>query len=217
MTASLPDIPLRSASPGFFVTFEGGEGVGKSTQIELLKAELINLGKTVVTTREPGGTTAAEAIRAVLLGNQYQDLSDRSEALLFAAARADVVKNVIDPALAAGSVVLADRYLDSSVAYQGIARNLGELEVKALSLWATRGLLPDLTVVLDLDPTIGMSRVTQPDRLESLAIEFHIKVRAAFLHLAQLEPTRFLVVDASQSTQEISELIIAKVKSRLTP
>ena len=217
MTASLPDIPLRSAGPGFFVTFEGGEGVGKSTQIELLKAELIKIGKTVVTTREPGGTTAAEAIRLVLLGNQYQDLSDRSEALLFAAARADVVKNVIDPALAAGSVVLADRYLDSSVAYQGIARNLGELEVKALSLWATRGLLPDLTVVLDLDPTIVMSLVSQPDRLESLAIEFHIKVRAAFLHLAQLEPTRFLVVDASQSTQEISELIFAKVKSRLTP
>jgi dTMP kinase len=212
---TLPELPIRKSSPGYFVSFEGGEGVGKSTQIQLLKTKLNELGKTVVTTREPGGTAAAEAIRAVLLGNQYVELADRSEALLFAAARADVVANVVDPALAAGSVVLADRYLDSSVAYQGIARNLGKAEVKSLSLWATRGLLPDLTVVLDLDPKIGMSRVTTPDRLESLAMEFHLSVRAAFLQLAENEPNRFLVVDASQSTEVISELILTEVKSRL--
>jgi len=212
---TLPELPARNSSPGYFISFEGGEGVGKSTQIQLLKTKLNELGKAVVTTREPGGTPAAEAIRAVLLGNQYVELADRSEALLFAAARADVVANVVDPALAAGSVVLADRYLDSSVAYQGIARNLGEAEVKSLSLWATRGLLPDLTVVLDLDPVIGMGRVTTPDRLESLAMEFHLSVRAAFLQLAKNEPKRFLVVDASQSTDVISEIIFNEVKSRL--
>ncbi len=215
MNASLPQLPIRSPRPGFFISFEGGEGVGKSTQIELLKQQLIASGKSVVTTREPGGTDAAEAIRKVLLGNEYADLSDRSEALLFAAARADVVANVIDPALAAGQVVLADRYLDSSVAYQGYARKLGVAEVKSLSLWATRGLLPDLTVVLDLDPTIGISRVAKPDRLESLALEFHKLVREAFLTMAAEEPTRFIVVDASQSTDEINKIIFDQVKTRL--
>lgn len=213
---TLPELPGRSARPGYFITFEGGEGVGKSTQIALLKEKLIAQGKSVVTTREPGGTQAAEAIRSILLGNQYQELTDRAEALLFAAARADVVANVVDPALAAGSVVLADRYFDSSVAYQGYARNLGTAEVKALSLWATRGLVPDLTVFLDLDPTIGMSRVGTPDRLESLAIEFHILVRNAFLEIAKNEPARFLIVDASQSSEKISEQISAEVKSRLS-
>ncbi|MFM1906257.1 MAG: hypothetical protein RIT32_1053 [Actinomycetota bacterium] len=215
MTASLPQLPIRSPRPGFFISFEGGEGVGKSTQIELLQQQLIASGKSVVTTREPGGTDAAEAIRKVLLGNEYAELSDRSEALLFAAARADVVANVIDPALAAGQVVLADRYLDSSVAYQGYARKLGVAEVKALSLWATRGLLPDLTVVLDLDPTIGISRVAKPDRLESLALEFHQLVRKAFLAMAAEEPTRFLIVDASKSTTEINQIIFEQVKTRL--
>jgi dTMP kinase len=215
VTASLPQLPIRSPRPGFFISFEGGEGVGKSTQIELLQQQLIASGKSVVTTREPGGTDAAEAIRKVLLGNEYAELSDRSEALLFAAARADVVANVIDPALAAGQVVLADRYLDSSVAYQGYARKLGVAEVKALSLWATRGLLPDLTVVLDLDPTIGISRVAKPDRLESLALEFHQLVRKAFLAMAAEEPTRFLIVDASKSTTEINQIIFEQVKTRL--
>ena len=213
---TLPVLPSRTARPGYFITFEGGEGVGKSTQIQLLKEKLVELGKHVITTREPGGTPAAEAIRAVLLGNQFQDLSDRAEALLFAAARADVVANVVDPALAAGSVVLADRYFDSSVAYQGYARDLGAAEVKSLSLWATRGLIPDLTVFLDLDPTIGMGRVDQPDRLESLSMEFHIKVRNAFLDIATKEPERFVVVDASQTPAAISEQIYAAAKTRLS-
>ncbi|MFZ9751044.1 MAG: dTMP kinase [Candidatus Nanopelagicales bacterium] len=215
MNASLPQLPIRSPRPGFFISFEGGEGVGKSTQIELLKQQLIASGKSVVTPRAPGGTDAAEAIRKVLLGNEYADLSDRSEALLFAAARADVVANVVDPALAAGQVVLADRYLDSSAAYQGYARKLGVAEVKSLSLWATRGLLPDLTVVLDLDATIGINRVAKPDRLESLAREFHKLVREAFLTMAAEEPTRFIVVDASQSTDEINKIIFDQVKTRL--
>ena len=216
MTTSLPQLPLRSARPGIFISFEGGEGVGKSTQIQLLKEKLEGLGKSVITTREPGGTDAAEAIRAILLGNQYDKLTDRAEALLFAAARADSVANVVDPALAAGKVVLADRYLDSSVAYQGYARDLGIEEVRALSLWATRGLLPDLTVVLDLDPTIGMSRVGEPDRLESLKLDFHHAVRNAFLTMAAVESNRFLIVDASQTTEQISETIFTEVKTRLS-
>lgn len=215
MDAALPQLPNRSASPGIFISFEGGEGVGKSTQIQLLMQNLQTLNKEVVTTREPGGTLAAEAIRKILLGNEYTQLSNRAEALLFAAARADVVANVIDPALVAGKVVLADRYLDSSVAYQGIARDLGLAEVKALSLWATSGLLPDLTIYLDLDPTVGMARVDSPDRLESLAIEFHLAVRNAYLQLAKLEPARFLVVSANQPAEQISELIFSEVKSRL--
>ena len=215
MNPTLPQIPYRSARPGFFISFEGGEGVGKSTQIQLLKQRLVELGKAVTTTREPGGTDAAEAIRLILLGNEYQQLTDRAEALLFAAARADVVANVIDPALAKGEVVLADRYLDSSVAYQGFARNLGAKEVKELSLWATRGLLPDLTIVLDLDPAIGISRVSSPDRLESMSFDFHNSVRAAFRQLTQDEPNRFLLVDASLDTQQISETIFAEVKMRL--
>ena len=213
---SLPQLPTRTARPGYFITFEGGEGVGKSTQIQLLKDKLISRGKTVVTTREPGGTKAAEAIRSVLLENQYHELTDRAEALLFAAARADVIANVVDPALAAGNIVLSDRYFDSSVAYQGYARNLGAAEVKSLSLWATRGLIPDLTIFLDLDPTIGIGRVDSPDRLESLAIDFHVLVRNAFLQIAEQEPTRFLIVDASQSPTEISEKISAAVISRLS-
>lgn len=213
---SLPQLPTRTARPGYFITFEGGEGVGKSTQIQLLKNKLISRGKTVVTTREPGGTKAAEAIRSVLLENQYNELTDRAEALLFAAARADVIANVVDPALAAGNIVLSDRYFDSSVAYQGYARNLGAAEVKSLSLWATRGLIPDLTIFLDLDPNIGIGRVDSPDRLESLAIDFHVLVRNAFLQIAEQEPTRFLIVDASQSPTEISEKISAAVISRLS-
>ena len=215
MSFSLPEIAYRNAKPGFFVSFEGGEGVGKSTQIKLLAEKLTELGKEVVTTREPGGTPAAEAVRKVLLGNEFTHLSPRSEALLFAGSRADVVANVVDPALSRGAVVLADRYLDSSVAYQGVARGLGAVEVKSLSLWATRGLIPDITIVLDLDPTLGLSRAGKPDRLESEEISFHHKVRNAFLELAKLEPARFLVIDATQNVNSISQQIISEVIKRL--
>ena len=215
MSFSLPEIAYRNAKPGFFVSFEGGEGVGKSTQIKLLAEKLTELGKEVVTTREPGGTPAAEAVRKVLLGNEFTNLSPRSEALLFAGSRADVVVNVVDPALSRGAVVLADRYLDSSVAYQGVARGLGAVEVKSLSLWATRGLIPDITIVLDLDPTLGLNRAGKPDRLESEEISFHHKVRNAFLELAKLEPARFLVIDATQNVNSISQQIISEVIKRL--
>ena len=196
---------------GTFIVFEGGEGAGKSTQEALLADWLEQQGHTVVRTREPGGTPAGEAIRTVLLSNEYAGLTDRAEALLFAAARGEHVAQVIRPALEAGSVVVCDRYLDSSVAYQGYGRDLGAEHVRSLSLWATHGLLPDLTVLLDIDPVVGLSRVQSPDRLESEPIDYHQRVRQAFLDIASTDPKRYLIVDASQSTQAIAEQIRSRV------
>ena len=196
---------------GLFIVFEGGEGAGKSTQEALLAQWLTERGERVVRTREPGGTPAGEAIRAVLLGNEYTGLSDRAEALLFAAARGEHVAHVIAPELQQGAIVICDRYLDSSVAYQGYGRDLGVDRVRDLSLWATGGLLPDLTIVLDVDPSLGLSRVESPDRLESEPIDYHLKVRDAFLDIAAKESERYLVVDASGSKDEIASTIRARV------
>ena len=200
---------------GYFIVFEGGEGAGKSTQEALLAEALTSEGRSVVRTREPGGTPAGEAIRNVLLGNEYAGLSDRAEALLFAAARGEHVKQVIRPALEDGAIVICDRYLDSSVAYQGYGRELGADRVRDLSVWATEGLLPDLTILLDVDPTVGLSRVESPDRLESEPIDYHQQVRAAFLDIATQEPGRFLVVDASGSVEEIATIIRGRVADLL--
>lgn len=200
---------------GFFIVFEGGEGAGKSTQEALLADALTFEGRSVVRTREPGGTPAGEAIRNVLLSNEYAGLSDRAEALLFAAARGEHVKQVIRPALDDGAIVICDRYLDSSVAYQGYGRELGADRVRDLSVWATEGLLPDLTILLDVDPTVGLSRVESPDRLESEPIDYHERVRAAFLDIATREPGRFLVVDASGSAEEIATIIRGRVAQLL--
>ena len=196
---------------GWFIVFEGGEGAGKSTQEALLAQWLAEQGHSVVRTREPGGTPAGEAIRAVLLGNEYTGLSDRAEALLFAAARGEHVAQVIQPALEQGSIVICDRYLDSSVAYQGYGRDLGVDRVRDLSMWATGGLVPDLTILLDVDPSVGLSRVESPDRLESEPIEYHEAVRAGFLDIASKDPSRYLVVDASGSKDEIAAIISARV------
>jgi dTMP kinase len=172
---------------------------------------LADEGHTVVRTREPGGTPAGEAIRAVLLGNEFTGLSDRAEALLFAAARGEHVAQVIRPALEHGSIVICDRYLDSSVAYQGYGRDLGVDRVRDLSLYATDGLLPDLTILLDVDPSTGLSRVESPDRLESEPIEYHQAVRAGFLDIASKDPNRYLVVDASGSKDDIAAIIRTRV------
>ena len=196
---------------GAFIVFEGGEGAGKSTQEALLADWLEQQGHTVVRTREPGGTPAGEAIRTVLLSNEYAGLTARAEALLFAAARGEHVSQVIRPALEAGSVVVCDRYLDSSVAYQGYGRNLGTERVRSLSLWATHDLLPDLTVLLDIDPAVGLSRVQSPDRLESEPIDYHQRVRQAFLDIASTDPQRYLIVDASQDADTIAEQIRVRV------
>jgi dTMP kinase len=197
-----------------FIVFEGGEGAGKSTQSRALADYLEARGHSVRRTREPGGTPAAEAIRAVLLDPANTGLDDRAEALLFAAARGDHAARVIRPALAAGDIVISDRYLDSSVAYQGVARDLGAERVADLSLWATGGLVPDLTIVLDVDPAVGLARVVGPDRLESEPVEWHRRVRQAFLEIAAAAPDRYLVLDGTRPVENLA-VEIATVVSDL--
>jgi dTMP kinase len=202
---------------GCFIAFEGGEGAGKSTQEGLLAAALAERGHTVVRTREPGGTPAGEAMRHVLLSPEYEGLDVRAEALLFAAARGEHVARVIRPALERGDVVVCDRYIDSSVAYQGFGRELGPDRVRDLSLWATHDLLPDLTVVLDVDPSVGLARFAQRDRLEAEPLEYHQSVRSAFLALADAEPSRYLVLDASLPVDVIAAAILERVLTTLAP
>ena len=177
---------------GYFIVFEGGEGAGKSTQEALLTEALEQRGLTVTRTREPGGTPAGEEIRRVVLSPEFEGLDPRAEALLFAAARGEHVARVIRPALERGEVVICDRYLDSSVAYQGFARGLGPRRIRDLSLWATNELLPDLTIVLDIDPADGLGRFTERDRLEAEPLDYHRQVRAAYLALAEEDPPSHL-------------------------
>ena len=200
---------------GYFIVFEGGEGAGKSTQEHLLAEALTDRGLTVVRTREPGGTPAGEEIRRVVLSPDFAGLDPRAEALLFAAARGEHVARVIRPALERGEVVVCDRYLDSSVAYQGFARGLGPARVRDLSLWATGDLLPDLTVVLDIDPVQGLGRFEQRDRLEAEPLSYHQQVRAAFLTMAEEDPERYLLLDARDDVDVIAAAILARVMADL--
>jgi dTMP kinase len=199
---------------GLFISFEGIDGVGKSTQADLLETWLSEQGKTVVRTLEPGGTDVGVEIRKILLHHKG-DLAPRAEAALFAADRAHHVANKIRPALERGEIVITDRYFDSSVAYQGAGRDLSRTEVRDLSLWAVGGLLPQLTVLLDLPAEEARARRnksgTEPDRLEREKIEFFETVRSAYLDLAKAEPNRFLVVDASVSVEEMQSQIRARV------
>ncbi|MDR6973154.1 dTMP kinase [Leifsonia shinshuensis] len=201
-------------SRGLFITLEGGDGVGKSTQAALLEEWLTGRGRTVVRTREPGGTDAGVEIREIVLHHRG-DIAPRAEALLYAADRAHHVATVVRPALARGEIVLQDRYIDSSVAYQGAGRVLDAGQIRDLSLWATEGLLPDVTILLDLDEHSARARLdtsrTRYDRLEAERSEFHARVRAAFLRLAEEEPERFLVVDAARPVDEIA----AEIRDRL--
>ena len=196
-----------------FIVFEGGEGAGKSTQSRALADYLEARGHRVRRTREPGGTPAAEAVRAILLDPDNAGLDDRAEALLFAAARGDHAARVISPALDAGEIVISDRYLDSSVAYQGVARGLGAERVADLSLWATGGLVPDLTIVLDVDPALGLARVVGPDRLEAEPVAWHERVRQAFLDIAARTPDRYLVLDGSRPAEDLAVEIAAVVSA----
>jgi len=199
---------------GLFISFEGIDGVGKSTQADLLETWLQAQGKTVVRTLEPGGTEVGIEIRKILLHHRG-DLAPRAEAALFAADRAHHVASKIRPALDRGDIVITDRYFDSSVAYQGAGRELSQTEVKDLSLWAVGGLLPDLTVLLDLPADVARNRRngsgTEPDRLESEKIEFFERARQAYLDLAKAEPERFLVIDASASVDVMQEQIVNRV------
>lgn len=197
--------------PGRLIAFEGVEGSGKSTQLELLRRLLEGRGRDVVVTREPGGTPAGERVRALLL-DPAVELHPRAEALLFAAARAELVEAVIRPALERGAVVLCDRYLDSSLAYQGEARGLGRDPVSQVNRFATGGLLPDLVVLLDLDPAAGLARrARDPDRIEAQDLGFHRRVRDAFRDLAAAEPGRFAVVDAAAPVTEVADRVQAAV------
>ncbi|ASD21110.1 MULTISPECIES: dTMP kinase [Cryobacterium] len=204
--------------PGLFITLEGGDGSGKSTQAQLLGEWLQAQGRTVVRTREPGGTEVGVAIREIVLHHRGE-VSPRAEALLYAADRAQHIGTLVRPALARGEIVIQDRYLDSSVAYQGAGRVLGGTEVRDLSLWAVEGLLPHLTLLLDLDETAARGRLDAADkvfdRLEAEKGEFHARVRAAFLDLAAAEPDRFLVLDASLPVDELAALIRARVAALL--
>lgn len=199
---------------GLFISFEGIDGVGKSTQADLLETWLSEQGKTVIRTLEPGGTDVGVEIRKILLHHKG-DLAPRAEAALFAADRAHHVASKIRPALERGEIVITDRYFDSSVAYQGAGRDLSRTEVRDLSLWAVGGLLPQLTVLLDLPAEEARARRnksgTEPDRLEREKIEFFETVRSAYLDLAKAEPNRFLVVDASVSVEEMQSQIRARV------
>lgn len=204
---------------GLFIVFEGGEGAGKSTQAGLLADHLTNLEYEVVRTREPGGVPTAEAIRDFVLDPGNAGLNARAEALLFAAARAEHVSRLIRPALERGATVLCDRYIDSSLAYQGVARELGVERIAELSDWATDGLLPDLTIVLDIEPETGLERAgrasVSPDRMESEPNDFHAQVRQAFLDRAAANPERYLVLSASDDVLTTQAKIVAEVAARL--
>lgn len=200
---------------GVWITLEGGDGSGKTTQSDLLEAWLSSEGRTVVRTREPGGSEVGNLIRDIVLHHRG-DIAPRAEALLYAADRAHHVATVVRPALARGEVVLQDRYLDSSVAYQGAGRVLDAGEIRDLSLWAAEGALPDLTVLLDLAPEAARVRLDSADkpfdRLEAEKTEFHARVRDAYLALAAAEPERFLVLDADTSPEVIAGQIRARVQ-----
>jgi dTMP kinase len=199
---------------GLFISFEGIDGVGKSTQADLLESWLTAQNKAVVRTLEPGGTDVGVEIRKILLHHKG-DLAPRAEAALFAADRAHHVASKIRPALEQGKIVITDRYFDSSVAYQGAGRDLSRTEVRDLSLWAVGGLLPDLTVLLDLPAEQARARRntsgTEPDRLEKEKTDFFETVRSAYLDLAIAEPERFLVVDASVTVEQMQEIIRERV------
>ncbi|MBY8868257.1 dTMP kinase [Streptomyces sennicomposti] len=202
------DPATAPASSGFFIALEGGDGAGKSTQAEALADWIRAKGHEVVLTREPGATPVGKRLRSILLDVSSQGLSHRAEALLYAADRAEHVDTVVRPALERGAVVITDRYIDSSVAYQGAGRDLSPTEIARISRWATNGLVPHLTVLLDVSPETARERFTEaPDRLESEPAEFHARVRAGFLALAAADPGRYLVVDAGQEPEAVTTVV----------
>lgn len=198
---------------GVFLALEGGEGSGKSTQAALLVEWLESLGHNVLLTREPGGTEVGKILRHIVLDNDTGELSPRTEALLYAADKAEHVDEVVLPALADGAVVLTDRYVDSTLAYQGAGRNLDISEVEHIARWATSSLRPHLTIVLDIDPAIGHARFEGADRIEAEPLEFHQRVRTHFLELAQQDPQHYLVVGGGGTPDEIH----AEIRTAVEP
>jgi dTMP kinase len=202
---------MATPRTGLFVAFEGGDGAGKSTQVRLLAEALRQAGSEVLETRQPGGTELGLRLRDLVLHGDH--VSPRAEALLYATDKAHHVDTVIRPALDAGRVVITDRYIDSAIAYQGAGRELGPREVADIQLWAVAGLVPDLTVVLDIDAATGRSRRGDVhDRLEAEGDDFHEAVRAHFRALADAEPDRYLVVDATLPPEEIHARVLARLR-----
>ncbi|HKU35591.1 dTMP kinase [Arthrobacter sp. NyZ413] len=211
--------PTKDLRPGLFIAFEGGDGAGKSTQAARLAESLESLGFAVLRTREPGGTPIGEKLRSLVLDHGHGTIDARTEALMFAASRAAHANQVIRPALARGSVVITDRYIDSSVAYQGAGRDLGTGDVRRLNEWATEGLEPDLTVLLDVHPGEGRDRRTvgnaAEDRLESEPDEFHARIRDAFLEVARAHPDTYLVLPAADPIDVLAARILRRVQDIL--
>lgn len=216
-----PKSAQTNSRAGIFVVLEGGEGAGKTTQLTLLDQWLRQSGHQVVRTREPGGTEIGERIRTLVLDHGQGEVDPRTEALLMAASRAAHVEQKIRPALACGAVVLCDRYIDSSLAYQGAGRGLGVEPVAQVNHWATDGLSPDLTVVLDLVPELSRQRRWDRDgggdgdRIESAEDSFHATLRQAFLDRAAQAPERYLVLDASAPVEQLQQLIRERVCAEL--
>lgn len=216
LSGALTGVPYEPPAPkkerGLFIAFEGGEGAGKTTQARLLAIWLRDNGFDVVTTRQPGATKLGMRLRAILLDRETTGLSHRAEALLYAADKAQHVDTVVLPALERGAIVITDRYTDSALAYQGFGRELPVDELRAVNEWATSGLRPDLTVLLDVPPSVGLNRFATPaDRIEAEPTEFHERVRRGFRALAAAEPGRYLVVDASLAQSEITRQIQERV------
>lgn len=214
-------MPLKSKPTGKLISFEGSEGSGKSTQIALLAAFFQKEGRDVISTREPGGTEIGEQIRNIIVHNSRGDeMCAETELLLFSAARAQLVREVIAPALARGCIVLSDRYLDSSTVYQGIGRNLAADPVAQINHFAVGNVMPDITVVMDVPTEVGLSRIRQrasdlPDRMERENIDFYHKVREGYLVLAKGMPDRFVVIDGTLGQDAIAKKVLAAIKERL--
>ena len=205
---------------GLFITFEGPEGSGKSTQVELLAKALADKGLSCETSREPGGTTFADSLRAILLDKSTGEISPRAELLLLQTARADHVEKIIKPAIDAGKVVICDRFTDSSLAYQGGGRGLEARTIHKLNDFATGGISPDITFILDVPPEVGLERargygLKEHDRLESEDLSFHKRVRNTFLELAKNDPERYLLLCGTDDVHEIARKIISKVEDKL--
>ncbi len=203
------------SATGCFIALEGGEGAGKSTQARQLSEWLRAEGYDVLLTHEPGDTEVGQKLRRIVLDPATGDISSRTEALLYAADKAEHVDSVVVPALARGAVVITDRYVDSTLAYQGAGRALLDREVERIARWATADLRPNLTVVLDLPPQQGLTRFEERDRIEAESVEFHERVRDMFLQLASGQPEHYLVVDARKPVEEIAHEIEARVRPLL--
>jgi dTMP kinase len=210
---------------GVFVSFEGGEGSGKTTQLKLVANHLRGPGKEVIETRDPGGTTIGKEIRTLLLSPESAPMAEAAELLLYEASRAQLVRQVIAPALARGAVVLCDRFTDSTLAYQGFGRGLDLGLIRRLNRFATDGLAPDLTILLDLDPGMGLLRCTKTsrrvsssrDRVEAEPLQFHQRVRDGYLALARENPDRIRMIDAGQTVAEVETAVWKEISRLMRP